>query len=58
MNTSLLTPDGFPRADLDIAQSSWFTFTFLHRDAALLLQSPERMRDRIRNQVADADLMG
>ena len=26
MNTSLLTPDGFPRADLDVAQSMPFDY--------------------------------
>jgi len=29
MNTRLLTPDGFPRADLDVAQSELLYFRFL-----------------------------
>jgi hypothetical protein len=30
MNTHLLTPDGFPRADLDIAQSEQLLFSLSH----------------------------
>jgi 26S proteasome non-ATPase regulatory subunit 9 len=33
MNTRLITPDGFPRADLDVAQSMW-PWIFCSRSAA------------------------